>query len=201
MGSRTSKQTTEQYHRIDIRVLHRKGYLRPGCRFVIESTREGDDHGVIDGCAGRDDLVLLGVSAGPGDHPPGQIVRFTWTRCNYGGVRPWFICPTVHCSRRVAILFDGHGSFACRRCFKLAYISQRLTIDRQALRRAQLVRIGAASSRRRKEDFAGRPKGMHRRTYELLRRQAEQMGLPPRIWRIFEKSSAAGTGVWQSNNS
>ena len=200
MGSRASKRTTEQFHRIDIRVLYRKDYLRPGCQFVVQSSREGDPNGMIDGYAGADDLALMGVAAGPGDLPPGQIVKFTWTSCTYGGMRPWFVCPVPHCSRRVAILYDDHGRFACRRCLKLAYNSQRRTVDRQALRRAQLVRIGAASSRRSDEEFPGRPKGMHRRTYGLLRRQAERMGLPPRMWKIFARSSAARSSVWNQNN-
>jgi hypothetical protein len=195
MGSRASKRTTEQFHRIDIRVLHRKGYLRPGCQFLINSSREGEPNGIIDGYAGASDLALLGVSTEGGGLPPGQIVKFTWTSCTYGGMRPWFVCPVPHCSRRVAILYDNHGSFACRHCLKLAYKSQRRTIDRQALRRAQLVRIGVASSRRRDEQFPGRPKGMHRRTYDILRRQAERMALPPRTWKIFARSSAAGSSV------
>ena len=31
-----------------------------------------------------------------------QEIRVSWTRCNYGGYRPWLHCP---CGRRVARLF------------------------------------------------------------------------------------------------
>jgi hypothetical protein len=180
---------TEQYHRIDIRVLHREGYLLPGSRFAITSSRAGDETGIIDGSAEPDYLVLIGAGV-PGRYmPPGQIVKLCWTVCNYGGKRPWFVCPSPVCSRRVAILYDNAGSFACRPCCKLVYKSQRLPVDRRGLRQAQLIRIGAAS-RRKEEEFPGRPKGMHRRTYQLLRLQADRMGLPPRLWRLFAKSSA-----------
>ena len=47
------------------------------------------------------------------------------TRPRYGGVRWWFRCPS--CARRCAKLYlpPGAECFACRRCHRLAYQSQR----------------------------------------------------------------------------
>ena len=42
------------------------------------------------------------------DQSAPQSVRVSWTRCHYGGVRPWLHCP--HCQRRVARLFKGLGA-------------------------------------------------------------------------------------------
>lgn len=43
------------------------------------------------------------------------------TACNYGGSRPWFLCPG--CGGRRAVLYDsGHG-YECRRCTRLVHTS------------------------------------------------------------------------------
>ena len=51
---------------------------------MINSSREGEPDGIIDGYAGESDLALIGVATGPGDLPPGQIVKFTWTPARTG---------------------------------------------------------------------------------------------------------------------
>ena len=43
------------------------------------------------------------------------LVFLSWTLCQYGGARPWFLCPS--CRRRVAILYGG-AVFACRHCYR-----------------------------------------------------------------------------------
>src|SRR6476646_3591845 len=42
-----------------------------------------------------------------------QQVHVSWTKCNYGGARPWLHCL---CGRRVARLFKGFGGYYCRPC-------------------------------------------------------------------------------------
>ena len=57
-------------------------------------------------------------------------VALTTTRCNFGGVRYWFICPLsrngVYCGRRVAKLYKAPGAnyFGCRHCYNLSYESR-----------------------------------------------------------------------------
>ncbi len=97
-------------------------------------------------------------------------VRLEWTDCTLGGQRAWMLCPTRDCARRVALLYIGNrGVFACRKCYHLAYASQRETVEDRAARRANRIGvrlgwdIGTFTSDRRK------PKGMHWRTFNRLR--------------------------------
>ena len=59
----------------------------------------------------------------------GQLVEITSTKCNYGGLRKWFICPK--CKRRVGVLYRKPllASFLCRHCQNLTY---RLTVHRRS---------------------------------------------------------------------
>jgi hypothetical protein len=89
-------------------------------------------------------LNRLGAFAGPMDYPflglrtsrhlveyrgskwsarrPPQQIRIQWTRCTYGGERPWFICP---CGERVGKLYRGSAWLGCRHCAEAIYESQR----------------------------------------------------------------------------
>ncbi len=50
-------------------------------------------------------------------------VQVLHTRCYYGGLRPWFLCP--QCGDRRAVLYDTReGDFGCRRCMRLTYECQ-----------------------------------------------------------------------------
>lgn len=53
-------------------------------------------------------------------------VRLTTTPLPWGGVRYWFLCPAVGCSRRVSVLYlPPRGEyFACRYCYGLSYRSK-----------------------------------------------------------------------------
>ena len=54
-------------------------------------------------------------------------VSLEWTPCNFGGERPWFVCPGVvngkRCGRRVAILYGPRKYFLRRHCYDLRYES------------------------------------------------------------------------------
>ncbi len=53
------------------------------------------------------------------------VAQLVWTPCNFGGFRPWFVCPGEGCGRRVAILYGpGQGQMLCRHCRNLNYASQ-----------------------------------------------------------------------------
>ena len=54
------------------------------------------------------------------------------TPCNFGGERPWFVCPMSRhqgCSGRVRILYlpPGETRFGCRICHRLTYPSCKLS--------------------------------------------------------------------------
>ena len=63
----------------------------------------------------------------------------------------------------------GGGIFACRKCYRLAYPSQPEDTADRAIRRANRIRdrMGWPGGVLEGSGW-GRPKGMHRRTYERL---------------------------------
>jgi hypothetical protein len=165
------KTTTAECHGLDIRDLHRKGLLKPGGLFRSSWSRAGWETGSIRGFVYQDRVVLSyphrsGVGAEWEDVK--EPVPLEWTTCNFGGERPWFICPVSACGRRVAVLYGPGKYFLCRYCYDLRYESQREDKKDRALRRAQKIRERLGGSRSMMEPFPERPKGMHHDTYMKL---------------------------------
>jgi hypothetical protein len=100
-----------------------------------------------------------------------ETVPLEWTACNFGGERPWFICPGAGCGRRVAVLYGPGRYFLCRHCYDLCYESQREDKTHRALRRAQKIRKRLEGSANMMEPFPERPKGMHLKTYMRMFRE------------------------------
>ena len=159
----SGKTTTGNMRALDVRLLHRKGFLAPGQYSRLKWSNNGKGTFAI-GVRGEGDRVTLIHDAwedgewGPCFFP----VTLNWTACHLGGQRPWFMCP--RCGQRVAILYAGE-SFACRRCHDLAYPSQREGEFHRALRRARKIQ--------RRLGWDGpygwrKPKGMHWLTFERL---------------------------------
>lgn len=81
------------------------------------------------------------------------------TACNYGGSRPWFLCPG--CRGRRAVLYDSGHRFECRRCLRLVYTS--ITEDKfHRLRRKR----GKLLERLR--EYEVRPKWKRWETFEKI---------------------------------
>jgi hypothetical protein len=111
-----------------------------------------------------------------------QQVRVTWTRCHYGGTRPWLHCPC--CQRRVAKLFKGMGGYFCRPCVGSPnYASQCKSADGRRHFQACKLRLRLGGDASLAAPFPERPRGMHRSTYNRMRRRAERLesGLSARI--------------------
>jgi hypothetical protein len=165
------KTTTGECHSVDVRYLHRNGLLKPGHSFSLRWSRAGRQTGSIGGVAYRDQLTLLyrhrrGLGGEWEDVK--ETVPLTWTACNFGGERPWFICPGGDCGRRVAVLYGPGRYFLCRHCYDLAYQSQRDNAMYRALHKAQSIRERLGGSANMMEPFPEKPTGMHSRTYERL---------------------------------
>ena len=127
-------------------------------------------------------ILLYRCRSGLGDQwdDVKETVPLDWTPCNFGGERPWFFCPGVGCSRRVAILYGPGRHFLCRHCYDLRYESQREDKTHWALWRAQKVRERLGGSANMTGPLPEKPKGMHWRTYERLwweHHEAEMEGL------------------------
>ncbi len=103
-----------------------------------------------------------------------QNIRVSWTRCNFGGARPWLHCS--YCNRRVGRLFRGMGGYFCRPCVgNPIYASQsKSTQGRRHFEACKLrLRLGGIASIG--APFPERPAGMHRQTYGRLRWRAEKL--------------------------
>jgi hypothetical protein len=148
---------------LDVRRLRAAGRLRHG------------DHGALDIGAGlriwyrtASGSVALHRAFG---EPAFQVVHLDSTPTNLGvGVRWWMRCPACN-QRRVRLLCPPAGlrGFACRRCARVTYPSQRLgPFERAELRLRQLrSKLGPDGER---------PAGMILRTYMRLRSEIAQAG-------------------------
>jgi hypothetical protein len=148
----------EHCRRIDVRRWHREALLRPGVRssWVWTDSETGERLASI-GFSVTEHQVELFYNMN--DTPMRQYVPLERTPCNFGGDRPWFLCP--RCARRVAVLHVRNTGFACRQCHRLVYASQSDDECGRAWRRqAKLeARLGPNWAR---------PKGMHQQTHERL---------------------------------
>jgi hypothetical protein len=169
------KTTTGECHNVDVRYLHREGLLKPGRWFSLrwsQADRETGSIGIVVEGTEPPERVILNYRhrIGPGDvwEDVQEPVPLEWTSCNFGGERPWFICPGAGCGRRVAILYGPGRYFLCRHCYDLVYESQRENEMHRALRRAQAIRERLGGSANMTKPFPERPKGMHWSTYDRL---------------------------------
>jgi hypothetical protein len=120
----------------------------------------------------------------PADRPA-QRISIQWTRCRFGGTRPWFTCL---CGRRVRKLYYGNGFLGCRPCGEMIYSSQRWGPKRRFYMQAKRIRC-------RMGDYDGRPGidpfppprrfRMHRRIYVPLKRKGEELERQLRQGRVY----------------
>ena len=106
-----------------------------------------------------------------------QSIRVSWTRCHFGGFRPWLHCP--HCERRVARLFKGFAGYFCRACCgSPIYESQRRSRKARAYLQAYRLRQRLGGSRPVVDEIPARPRGMKRKTYERLCARIKRLEMP-----------------------
>lgn len=143
--------------RLDVRELARRKLLG-GCTFSWRWTNSATDEevGVVSVSTYPGQVQLSYAVNGMGK---AEQITLVTTECNFGGSRPWFLCP--RCSRRVGVLFMRSGRFVCRRCAGVAYASQSEDVMGRAWRRQGKIecRLGP---------HWARPKAMHRRTHQRL---------------------------------
>ena len=169
------RSTTDDYLRMDVLFMERNGYLKPHHSGNLFWSRGGERIGHISFTVQTDRLTLIYNHRTHGEvwEPVEYPVYLERTPCTYGGSRSWFLCPARGCGRRIATLFGGR-IFACRKCYGLAYISQRVSRSDRATERADRI-----LKRLRCEDMSildpdpPRPKGMHAHTYRRLSKQYE----------------------------
>ena len=175
--SLNTKDTVEECLGLSVSFLHRQGYLQSDNSWSVGWSRNGKITDMINGRTESGRIVLEYYKE---QEAIRQTVEIVYTPCNYGGERPWFICPGmvdgVVCDRRVGKLFCGE-MFFCRHCYDLAYRSQRETREDRLLIKAQRIRKRLGGSTDITHDFPEKPKGMHWKTY----------------WQLFEQQNEALT--------
>jgi hypothetical protein len=157
--------TVEHFQSFDVHVLHRMGALQE--TLVSYPWVSFRWPGVVRLTANRwrVDIELRGGAS--------QRIPLLWTRCHLGGGRPWFEC--FRCNRRVGKLCNTEASLQCRRCLDLWYASQRRGDKSRRYLQALKLRLRLNGIANLREPFPTRPKGMHQRTYDRLRRQGERL--------------------------
>lgn len=102
-------------------------------------------------------------------------VSLKYSKCNFGGERPWFRCPECDSRQRKLSLPPRVERFACREYYDLRYTTSRTSGDdvKQAeLRyRRAFAKVDAENRRTHPNSepwLPDRPKGMHHDTYEDL---------------------------------
>lgn len=170
-----SRNTTGEYIRLDVRSLAKAGVLRPG---ASTSWAWKNDSGKsiatiqIDAHAGF--IILRYRVTTPNTEAEDLMYRvgLSWTPCNFGGQRPWFLCPAVGCGRRVALLYLDRY-FVCRHCLNLAYASQQETKEYRLMHKAHAIRRRLGGSTSPLDSLPDKPRGMHYRTYYRLLMEAK----------------------------
>ena len=99
-----------------------------------------------------------------------QTIPIRWTRCNFGGQRPWLECP---CGRRVGKLYDSGFCFGCRQCLNLIYECQRRGPNIRRYLGVCKLRAHCGGAPSLIEPFPNRPSGMRRKAYWRMKSRAE----------------------------
>lgn len=94
----------ESHLRIDVRGWQREGLLEPNRRFSYCWSKKEAAADFTVNVEVRGDLLVLTYEIRRPDRPRGaqlepiqERVGLTFTSCNYGGQRPWFLCPMAGC--------------------------------------------------------------------------------------------------------
>lgn len=165
----SAKDTTSDMRSIDIRKWHRECLICSYSAFIVSWARSSEPTGSI-GVRAQCDRVELTYRHKDSEGDWQDInypVLLGWTDCNYGGQRPWFICPASSSNNRVAILYGGK-TFACRECYQLAYESQRTSPGGRAPLKADRIRDKMDWEPGVLNGTGGKPKGMHWKTFNRM---------------------------------
>jgi hypothetical protein len=181
-----ARRPVEDFNPIDIRRLHRDGFLKPGRFLTLSWSCGGEPAGMADIQVETGGIRLIyRVQTGDGDPGVNQPVDIIHTPCHYGGSRPWFRCPD--CARRVAVLYGAGKYFLCRHCHNLAYRSQSLNKSGRLLEKALKIKRRLGVNGGIREPALFRPKGMRQKTFDRLR--GEALRLEGEFWGEMAKLS------------
>lgn len=178
-GLRTSRWTTADMRRLDIRELIRAGELVEGKTFGWRWWRESGEQLHQASITVRRDCVNIAHNClrdASGVAHGSYAINITRTPCALGGHQAWWQCPVMGCGRRVAILYGCNGAvFACRHCYRLNYRSQRETDSDRLVRRLDKLRARLGWVPGCLNGHGDKPHRMRWRTFWLLQRQHDEL--------------------------
>jgi hypothetical protein len=175
-----SRDYVERHRKIDVRELQRLGVLVPGVSATMTWTRDGEHWGSI-GCVVKTGKIILHYHWQGSSQDWGKVeqeIYISWTPCNYGGQRPWFIC---RCGRRVAILYAAGKLFRCRKCYGLIHRSVNESKHNRNYRKMIKIRRRLGYDNDIMEPMLFKPQGMHYTTF----------------WRLLDRYEGAEAIHWQ----
>ena len=171
----STRRVVEHCSCLDINRLRRQELFNPGLPYTI-TWRNKRGESSIGLYVRSKDLVELSYTTN------GESVSYTvpvvWTPCNYGGERPYFLCPGRDCGRMVSKLYLSGRYFFCRHCQNLSYQSQREQYADRLIRRK--FRIGKKLTFEEHtfnaaHPFFVRPNGMREKTYQRLLQEYREL--------------------------
>jgi hypothetical protein len=167
-------------HSIDLDWLRRQKLLNPGRWSTLTWSVRGEKTGSIRFTLNDHGVLLRYRTRSRGEEwrDVEEVVPLVRSETNFSGQREWFQC--LSCQRRCRILYGG-TLFRCRRCQGLRYETQYEPLFARAATRAIKIRDKLGGNGGIDDPFPPKPKGMHWRTYERLRAQAERC---ERIWAV-----------------
>lgn len=172
------KEIAEDFKGLDVRQLHRERLLYPGACYGWQWWDGENPSGDILIRVEQSRVILIYRYRFGSEEGWKQVEESVWltrTSCNYGGTRPWFVCPGVvndtYCGRRVAILYAAGEYFLCRHCYNLTYASRNENSVARRRRKAEKIRVKLGASTNMLEPIREKPKGMHWKTFFRLRRK------------------------------
>jgi hypothetical protein len=178
--SRDKRPSLEEHRRLDIHHLRRTGLLIPGSSSGYAWYRGDEKSGSVN-LRALEGRIIISYRLTPAEgesQDVAQAVSLGYTRCHFGGSRPWFHCPM--CGSRVGVLAFTQARFACRRCCRLRYACQSESTLWRAARRLKKVqkRLGNPNYEDVIDPYLPRPKWMRWWTYERIVARARE---PSRI--------------------
>lgn len=136
----------------------------------------------------REDRIAEGqrslqLSITVGEETTDYNITLDWTECNFGGKRPWFICPEKNCNKRVEKLYRPREQqhYVCRHCWDLTYKRCNISGQPRKIKGHRLEKIREKLRKRAKRDdyevmfYPTKPKDMHWDTFLELEQEYLQL--------------------------
>jgi hypothetical protein len=152
------RRTVERTRTIEIGTLRRAGYVGKPERNWWEWRYKANDLGIWPK-SWRDGFI----------HLSNQILCTEQVSWRFGGQRFYFVCD---CGRRVDKLHAFRDRpWRCRHCYGLTYATRQALPRHRHIIKAQKIRRQLGGSPSMLEQFPPKPRGMHWKRYERLRRR------------------------------